>query len=75
MFDDSTTYELFGQIEGGGGLDRGGTKWAMSYATKCKAKNITVYGDEELGGDSTEWSRARRYPRSPCRSLYFKHNP
>ncbi len=38
VFDDATTYELYGQIEGGGGLDGGGTKWAVNYAKKFKGK-------------------------------------
>ena len=53
VFDDATTYELYGQIEGGGGLDRGGTKWAVNYAKKFKGM-ITVYGDENLGGEESE---------------------
>ncbi len=59
VFDDATTYELYGQIEGGGGLDGGGTKWAVNYAKKFKGK-ITVYGDEEIGGEPTGWSRVGR---------------
>ncbi len=56
VFDDATVYELYGRIEGGGALDGGGTNWAMNYAKKFKGK-ITVYGDEEIGSDLTEWSR------------------
>ena len=56
VFDDTTVYELYGQIEGGGALDGGGTKWALDYAKKFKGA-ITVYGDEEIGRDLTEWSR------------------
>jgi len=56
VFDDATVYELYGRIEGGGALDGGGTNWAMNYAKKFKGE-ITVYGDEEIGSDLTEWSR------------------
>ena len=56
VFDDATTYELYGDVAGSGALDVGGTKWAVNYAKKFKGK-ITVYGDEEIGSDLTEWSR------------------
>ena len=56
VFDDATTYELYGRMESSGALDVGGTKWAVNYAKKFKGK-ITVYGDEEIGSDLTEWDR------------------
>ena len=34
VFDDATTYELYGDVRGSGGLDRGGTKWAVNYAAE-----------------------------------------
>ncbi len=57
VFDDATTYELHGELAGSGALDVGGTKWAVSYAKKCEASKITVYGDEEIGSELTEWAR------------------
>ena len=56
VFDDATTYELYGEVRGSGALDVGGTKWAVDYAKKFKGE-ITVYGDEEIGSELTEWSR------------------
>ena len=56
VFDDATTYELYGRMESSGALDVGGTKWAVNYAKKFKGK-ITVYGDEEIGSELTEWGR------------------
>jgi len=58
VFDDATTYELYGDVRGSGGLDRGGTKWAVGYAKKFGGK-ITVYGDEEIGGSELKWDRIR----------------
>ena len=58
VFDDATTYELYGDVRGSGGLDRGGTKWAVGYAKKFGV-NITVYGDEEIGGSELKWDRIR----------------
>lgn len=57
VFDDATTYELYGRMESSGALDVGGTKWAVNYAKKFQPRHITVYGDEEIGRDLTEWSR------------------
>ena len=59
VFDDATTYELHGELAGSGALDVGGTKWAVNYAKKFKGK-ITVYGDEEIGGEPTGWPRVGR---------------
>ena len=56
VFNDATTYELYGDVQGASGLDRGGTKWAIGYAKKFGGK-ITVYGDEEIGGSESEWPR------------------
>jgi hypothetical protein len=58
VFDDATYYELYGDVRGTGGIDRGGTKSAVGYAKKAGGK-ITVYGDEEIGDEESEWSRSR----------------
>ena len=52
VFDDATVYELYGDIRSTGGLDRAGTKWAVGYANKFRGE-ITVYGDEEIGGSES----------------------
>ena len=58
VFDDATTYELYGDVQGSGGLDRGGTKWAVGCAKKFGG-DITVYGDEDIGSSEIKWDRIR----------------
>jgi len=58
VFDDGTAYELYGDVNGSGGLDRGGTGWAIGYAKKFGG-DVTVYGDEEIGSSEIKWDRIR----------------
>jgi hypothetical protein len=53
VFDHATSCELYGDVRGAGGLDRG-----ASYAKKFGGK-ILVYGDQETGSSGLKWDRIR----------------